>query len=145
MKTEIKVLLYLKRSEQNPDDLCPVMGKITLTGYIDSIAQFSTKINVNPKLWNSTAQRCIGKSRTSIVINREIESILLLIRSRFNEFSTTPMTKGFWSDLRDAFVKTAVMDGTGASVGAIVAGFGAFPGAFGTSMFYYAGEVVNSF
>jgi integrase len=85
MKTEMKVLLYLKRNEQNEDGLCPLMGKITLRGKQNSSAQFGCKIKVNPGIWNSTSQRCTGKSRIAIKTNKEIESLLLLLRQRFNE------------------------------------------------------------
>ena len=29
MKTEMKVLLYLKRNEQSEKDMCPLMGRIS--------------------------------------------------------------------------------------------------------------------
>jgi integrase len=85
MKTELKVLLYLKRNEQDADGLCPLMGKITIRGKQNSTTQFGCKIKVNPVLWNSTSQRCTGKSRIAADTNKEIESRLLLLRQRFNE------------------------------------------------------------
>lgn len=65
--------------------MCPVMGKITVRGDKNTFVQFASKIKVNPDLWNATSQRCTGKSRESVNTNREIESLLLLIRCRFNE------------------------------------------------------------
>ena len=85
MKTEMKVLLYLKKNEQNEAGLCPLMGKITVKGKKNSVAQFGCKIHVNPQLWNATAQRCTGKSRVAVATNRQIESMLLLLRARFDE------------------------------------------------------------
>lgn len=85
MKTEFKVLLYLKKSEQNNQGLCPLMGKITIKGKQKSSAQFGCKIKINPNIWNATSQRCIGKSRIASKTNKEIESQLLLLRQRFNE------------------------------------------------------------
>lgn len=87
MKTEMKVLLYLKKNEQSADDPCSVMGKITVKGESNSVAQFGSKLKVTPKLWNATSQRCTGKSHAAITVNREIESMLLLLRSRFNELT----------------------------------------------------------
>lgn len=89
MKTEMKVLLYLKRNEQNKDGLCPLMGKITIKGETNSTAQFGCKIKVDPKLWNATSQRCVGKSKVAISTNREIESLLLRLRGRFDELCNT--------------------------------------------------------
>ena len=85
MKTEMKVLLYIKRSGQDKDGLSPLMGRITVKGKQNSIAQFSCKLKVNAKLWNATAQRCTGKSKMTVMANREIERTLLLLRQRFNE------------------------------------------------------------
>ena len=87
MKIEMKVLLYLKRNEQNVDGVCPLMGKITIkqNGRISSTAQFGCKIKIDPKIWNATSQRCTGKSRVATKTNKEIESQLLLLRMRFEE------------------------------------------------------------
>lgn len=85
MKTEMKVLLYLKRNEQNGNGLCPLMGKITVKGKTNSTAQFGCKIKVDADLWNATSQRCMGKSRVAVKTNKEIESLLLLLRTRFEE------------------------------------------------------------
>lgn len=85
MKTEMKVLLYLKRNEQSADGLCPLMGKITVKGKTNSTAQFGCKIKVNPDLWNATSQRCTGKSRSAVKTNKEIEFLLLRLLACFNE------------------------------------------------------------
>lgn len=85
MKTQMKVLLYLKKTEQSPDGFCPLMGKIQVTGTQNSVAQFSCKLNINPDIWNPTSQRCLGKSRIATCANREIEAVLVLLRIRFNE------------------------------------------------------------
>lgn len=85
MKTEMNVLLHIKKTEVGEDGLCPLMGRITVKGKSDSTAQFGCKIRIDPKLWNATSQRCTGKNRTSVRTNREIESLLLLLRARFNE------------------------------------------------------------
>ena len=85
MKTEMKVLLYIKRSEKDKDGLSPLMGRIAVRGKNNSIAQFSCKFKVDVRLWNATAQRCTGKSKMAVMANREIERTLLLLRQRFNE------------------------------------------------------------
>lgn len=85
MKTEIKVLLYLKRNGQGKDGLCPLMGRIMVKGAVNSVTQFGCKIKVDPKLWNATSQRCTGKSRMAVTTNREIDRMLLLLQRRYNE------------------------------------------------------------
>lgn len=43
MKTEFKMLLYLKRNGQDTEGLCPLMGRITVKGKTNSVAQFACK------------------------------------------------------------------------------------------------------
>lgn len=102
MKTEMKVLLYLKRNEQNEAGLCPLMGKITVKGKSNSTVQFGCKIRIDPERWNATSQRCTGKSRVSVTTNREIEALLLLLRSRFNELRDLSETVSA-EDVKNAF------------------------------------------
>ncbi len=85
MKTEMKVLLYLKKNEQDKDKLCPLMGKITIKGSRITSSQFACKIKIDANIWNATSQRCTGKSRKATTTNKEIESMLLLIRTRFED------------------------------------------------------------
>lgn len=77
MKTEFKVLLYLKRNGQGKDGLCPLMGRIMIKATGNSTTQFGCKIRVDPKLWNATSQRCTGKSRMAIATNRAIDKMML--------------------------------------------------------------------
>lgn len=85
MKTEMKVLLYLKKNEQTAGGLCPLMGKITVRGESNSTVQFACKIQVDAELWNARSQRCMGKSHVATTTNREIESLLVLLHTRFSE------------------------------------------------------------
>ena len=43
MKTEMKVLLYIKRSVQDKDGFSPLMSRISVRGKVNSIAQFACK------------------------------------------------------------------------------------------------------
>ena len=98
----MKVLLYLKRNGQYEQGMCPLMGRISIKGHCNSTAQFSCKVKVNPKLWNATSQRCMGKSKVATTTNREIEKMLLLIRYRFDEL--VEAGKKFCAeDLKNAF------------------------------------------
>lgn len=57
-RSTCKVLFYLKRqAEQNGK--APIMGRITING---TISQFSCKMSVPPKLWDTKANKASGKS-----------------------------------------------------------------------------------
>ena len=113
MKTEMKVLLYLKRNEQSEKDMCPLMGRISISikGRYNSTAQFSCKMKVDSKIWNATSQRCTGKSKVATSTNREIEKLLLLLRYRFNEFLEDGQ-KFSAEDLKNAFQGIAAVQMT---------------------------------
>ena len=85
MKTEMKSAALYQTQRTGQERLSPLMGRIAVKGKQNSIAQFSCKFKVNAKLWNATAQRCTGKSKMTVMANREIERTLLLLRQRFNE------------------------------------------------------------
>ena len=83
----MKVLLYIKRSVQDKDGFSSLMGRISVRGKVNSIAQFACKFKIDVRLWNATAQRCTGKSKAATMANREIERLLLLLQKRFNELT----------------------------------------------------------
>ncbi len=88
MSNELKVSFYLKRESRlekssNGESVAyPIIGKIIIG---NSIAQFSTKLKVEERLWNVKSGRAIGKSRIAIELNREINKINLLIHSHYKE------------------------------------------------------------
>ena len=50
MKSTFSVIYYLKRQVVKKDGTVPVMGRITVDG---SQMQFSCKLTVDPKLWDT--------------------------------------------------------------------------------------------
>lgn len=82
MKSELKVLFYLKKNQTKKDDLSPIMGRIRIG---KTLSQFSLKIKADDSLWDIKAGRMTGKSNTALEINREINRINLLIHTRYKE------------------------------------------------------------
>lgn len=88
MNNELKVSFYLKRegsterTEVNPDTVYPIVGKIII-GY--SIAQFSSKLKIEERLWSVKSGRAIGKSRVAVELNREINFINLSIHAHYRD------------------------------------------------------------
>jgi hypothetical protein len=77
MNNELKVSFYLKResrlekADSGENVAYPIIGKIIIG---NSIAQFSTKLKVEERLWNVKSGRAIGKSRVAVELNREAVS-----------------------------------------------------------------------
>lgn len=84
MRSTFKVLFYLKKNELKPDGKAPVMGRITVNG---TIAQFSCKLNVEPSLWDTKANRASGKSIEAQKINRKLDNIRTQIGKQYQRIS----------------------------------------------------------
>lgn len=82
MKSELKVLFYLKKNQARKSGLSPIMGRIRIG---KTLSQFSLKIEADVDLWNIKAGRMIGKTNTTLEVNREINRINLLIHARYQE------------------------------------------------------------
>mgnify|MGYP001637537699 FL=1 len=70
-RSTFKVLFYLKRQSEKSGQV-PVMGRITING---TISQFSCKLSVSPKLWDTKANKASGKSVEAQRINERLENI----------------------------------------------------------------------
>ena len=62
MKSTFSVIYYLKRQVVKKDGTVPVMGRITVDG---SQTQFSCKLSVDPKLWDTKGGRVTGRCRAA--------------------------------------------------------------------------------
>ena len=88
MTNELKVSFYIiregksKNAVSNPDTVYPIIGKIIIG---NSIAQFSTKLKTEERLWHVKSGRATGKSRAATQLNREINSINLRIHSHYRD------------------------------------------------------------
>lgn len=84
MKTELKILFYLKKNQIKKNGLCPVMGRIQIG---KSMSQFSLKVDADPRLWDTKAGRMMGKSKQTQEINQAINCTQLIIHTRYKELS----------------------------------------------------------
>jgi hypothetical protein len=72
MKSTFSVIYYLKRQVVKKDGTVPVMGRITVDG---SQTQFSCKLTVNPKLWDTKGGRVMGRSTAALETNRMLDKM----------------------------------------------------------------------
>ena len=86
MNKELKVSFYLKRESRLEKNSIgekiafPIIGKIIIG---NSIAQFSTKLKIEERLWYVKSGRATGKSHTAVKLNREINKINLTIHAHY--------------------------------------------------------------
>lgn len=84
MNNELKVSFYIKRekSAANTSGIYPIIGKIIIG---NTIAQFSSKLKVEERLWNVKSGRATGKSRQAVELNRAINKINLAIHTSYKD------------------------------------------------------------
>ncbi len=76
MKSTFSTLFYLKKNQPKSNGLIPVMARITIN---DQIAQFGTKLDINPDLWDTKAGKAIGRTEEATNINRSLNSMKVSI------------------------------------------------------------------
>ncbi|MFR9610535.1 MAG: site-specific integrase [Rikenellaceae bacterium] len=84
MRSTFKVLFYLKKNTPKKNGFVPVMCRITVDG---QVAQFSCKLNVDPKLWDTKAGRMMGRSSASLESNRFLDKIRVGVNGKYQEIA----------------------------------------------------------
>ena len=82
MKSTFSVIFYLKRQVVKKDGTVPVMGRITVDG---SQTQFSCKLSVDPKLWDTKGGRIMGRSTAALETNRLLDKMRVRINKHYQE------------------------------------------------------------
>ncbi len=82
MKSTFSVIYYLKRQVVKKDGTVPVMGRITVDG---SQTQFSCKLTVDPKLWDTKGGRVTGRSTAALETNRMLDKMRVRINRHYQE------------------------------------------------------------
>ena len=105
VRSTFKVLFYLKRqAEQNGK--APIMGRITING---TISQFSCKLSISPKLWDTKANKTTGKSVVAQRINEKLENIKTNIGKQYqricdrDSYVTAEKVKNAWLGFGDGY------------------------------------------
>ena len=104
-RSTFKVLFYLKRqAEQNGK--APIMGRITING---TISQFSCKLSVPLKLWDTKANKATGRSVVAQRINEKLENIKTNIGKQYqricdrDSYVTAEKVRNAWLGFGDGY------------------------------------------
>ena len=65
------VLFYINRQKIKKNGMCSLMGRISIN---TEVAQFSTKMEIQPELWDAKAYRLTGKRRIEKETNIKIDN-----------------------------------------------------------------------
>ena len=72
MKSTFRVLFFLKRDKVKKNGNMPIMARITIDG---KLAQFNTKLEVNPKNWQAKAGKVSGRGAEFTRMNEMLDGI----------------------------------------------------------------------
>ncbi len=82
MKSTFSIIFYLKRQAVRKNGTVPVMGRITVDG---TQTQFSCKITIDPKVWDTKSGRATGRSAAAIETNRMLDNMRVSINKHYRE------------------------------------------------------------
>lgn len=82
MKSTFSTIFYLKRQVVKKDGTVPVMERITVDG---TQTQFSCKLSVAPKLWDTKGWRFTGRSTAALETNRLLDKMRVRINGHYQE------------------------------------------------------------
>lgn len=81
VKSTFSVSFFLKRNAQKANGNVPIIARITINR---EVAQFSTKLEVAPEIWNIQTGKVNGRSAEAQHINSVIDGISAKIRSHYH-------------------------------------------------------------
>lgn len=79
-KNTFKVLFYLRGNHVNKDGTSAIMIRITVDGEME---QLSSKLYVDPKLWDTRAGRAIGRSAKILELNSRLNDIQVILKDHY--------------------------------------------------------------
>lgn len=83
MRSTFKITFYVNKGKEK-NGIVPVLGRITISG---SIAQFSCKQSIDPKLWDAKSNRATGRSDQAVHVNRALDNIRAQITKHYQRIS----------------------------------------------------------
>ena len=82
MKSTFKILFYLKRNAIRKDGKMPIVTRVTVDGII---AQFNTKLEIQPNNWSVKTGKVIGHPSDSKQHNAQLEEIKASLHGIYHE------------------------------------------------------------
>lgn len=100
MSSTVRILFLARKTKLNKDGLATINIRLTIDG---KSVEFSTKIFVDPTLWNGKSGRMEGKSKTATEINNSLNTMLARLKIKHLELLDR---KGVVTskELRDVFL-----------------------------------------
>ena len=82
MRSTFKILFYVRKNYINKSGKVGIMVRITLNG---EISQFSSKLDIDPKSWDTKSGKVIGKSSLANQLNATLDEIKASLIHHYRE------------------------------------------------------------
>ena len=86
MSSSFKILFYVKRSQLNKNGKGTIMIRVTLNS---QRTQFSSKLEIEPELWDNKSGKVAGRSNIANSLNNTIDGIRSTLRNIYYELDKT--------------------------------------------------------
>lgn len=84
-KSTFKILFYLRKNQVNKDGKASIMTRLSVNG---EISQFSSKLDVEPELWDVKLGKIAGSSQKSRQLNNLLDDIRTSLKNHYHEIET---------------------------------------------------------
>jgi hypothetical protein len=84
-KSTFKILFYLRKNQVNKDGKAGIMIRLSVNG---EVSQFSSKLDVEPELWDVKIGKVAGNSQKSRQINNLLDDIRTSLKNHYHEIET---------------------------------------------------------
>jgi len=84
-KSTFKILFYLRRNQVNKDGKAGIMIRLSVNG---EVSQFSSKLDVEPEIWDVKLGKAAGNSQKSRQLNNLLDDIRTSLKNHYHEIET---------------------------------------------------------
>lgn len=84
-KSTFRILFYVRKNQVNKEGKASIMIRLTING---DTAQFSSKLEVEPDLWDVKSQKMSGSSLKARQLNSLLDDVRTSLKNHFHEIET---------------------------------------------------------
>ncbi len=84
-KSTFKILFYLRKNQVNKDGKAGIMVRLSVNG---EVSQFSSKLDIEPKLWDVKLGKAVGNTLKSRQMNNLLDDIRTSLKNHYREIET---------------------------------------------------------
>ena len=84
-KSTFRILFYVRKNQVNKEGKASIMIRLTING---NTSQFSSKLEVEPELWDVKGQKMSGSSLKARQFNSLLDDVRTSLKNHFHDIET---------------------------------------------------------